>query len=57
MVLLMNLVTMTPGTISLDFEESPSLLRVHFLFDDEVKDFQRKLDEYYLPFLQAVIPC
>ena len=56
MVLLMNLVTMTPGTISLSFDEDLSQFRVHFLFDDEIADFQRKLDLYYIPFLKAVSP-
>lgn len=56
LVFLMNLITMTPGTISLNFDPDQSTLEVHFLFDDEIAEFQKKLDDYYLPFLRAVVP-
>ena len=40
-----NLITLTPGTLSLDVSEDRSTLYVHAMFIDDVDDFKRNLKE------------
>lgn len=53
-VVLMNLITMTPGTISLDYDSFQKKLRVHMMFRDEEQDLQQKINRIYVPFLKEV---
>jgi len=45
--LLVNMITLTPGTLSLDVSNDRKLVFVHVFYLDDVEDFRRKLKEKY----------
>lgn len=44
-LLLANLITMTPGTLSLDYDEESALLRVHALYADDPEAERAQIEE------------
>jgi multicomponent Na+:H+ antiporter subunit E len=43
--ILANLITLTPGTLSLDISDDRSVLYIHAMFIDDVDDFKNKLKQ------------
>lgn len=54
--LLMNLITMTPGTICLNFDEVKMELTIHVMFMDGAEKVISKIQNTYLPFIREVLP-
>lgn len=52
--LIANLVTLTPGTLSLAVQRDPPVLYVHGMFAEDPEQFRRELGEMELRMLQAV---
>ena len=51
LAMLMNLITMTPGTICLDYNEDTKNLIIHLMFMDEADKVANKIREKYLPLI------
>ncbi len=54
LMLLMNMITMTPGTISLYYDEVTHDLFIHLMYLDEEQELRRKIKDFYLPFVKEV---
>ncbi len=54
LALLGNLLTMTPGTIFVDYDEMTKLLSVHLMFLDEKTDLIQKIHTIYIPFVKEI---
>lgn len=52
--LIANLVTLTPGTLSLAVQRNPPVLYVHGMFAEDPEQFRRELGEMELRMLQAL---
>ena len=57
LAVLINLITMTPGTICLSFDIDSEELTVHLMFMDEAEKIADKIRSIYLPFVKEIIPC
>jgi multicomponent Na+:H+ antiporter subunit E len=53
-VILLTLITMTPGTVSLAYDVDRSILTVHFMYDDEAVGFEDKIRSKYIPFIRTL---
>jgi multicomponent Na+:H+ antiporter subunit E len=40
-----NLISMTPGTLSLDFSEDKNELIIHSMYCDDIEEFKRDIDK------------
>jgi len=49
--ILMNLITMTPGTIAVDYVEEKNMLLVHLMFLDEAEELTKKIKTHYTRFI------
>jgi len=52
--ILMNLITMTPGTIAVDYDENKCSLLIHLMFLDESKELTEKIKIHYVRFIEEL---
>jgi multicomponent Na+:H+ antiporter subunit E len=55
-IVLANLLTMTPGTISLDISRDRKTLFVHAMYIDELEKFRRGIERDFVKRVREVVP-
>jgi len=54
LLFLTHLVTITPGTLSVDYLEKENNLLIHILFPEEEKGFVEKMNSHYIPLIRGI---
>ncbi len=54
LLFLTHLITITPGTLSVDYLEKENNLLIHILFPEEEKDFVKKMNSDYIPLIRGI---
>jgi multicomponent Na+:H+ antiporter subunit E len=54
-LMLANLISMTPGSLSVDYTQGGSVLRVHLLYaDTDIVPLERTVRRHFLPLVQSL---
>lgn len=54
LLLLAHLITITPGTLSVDYMEDEAVLLIHIMFSDETDDFYNSMTKTYIPLIKGI---